>query len=64
MERDAGLAGIDQDLESMASDSWAQWRDMLAPIGVLTPSLGSWPVGGESERAAAVVVVVATLFRE
>ena len=29
VERDARLAGLDQDLESMASDR-AQWRDMLA----------------------------------
>ena len=29
MELNAGLAGIDQDLDSMASDK-AQWRDMLA----------------------------------
>ena len=29
VERDARLAGIDQDLESMASDR-AQWQDMLA----------------------------------
>ena len=50
MERDAGLAEIDQDLESMASDSWAQWRDMLAPVGVLTPSLRSWWDARASER--------------
>ena len=29
VESDARLAGLDQDLESMASDR-AQWRDMLA----------------------------------
>ena len=30
VERNARLAGIDQDLESMASDRRAQWRDMFA----------------------------------
>ena len=31
MKHTARLAGIDQDLESMASDR-AQWQDMLAPL--------------------------------